>query len=122
MSATTQIAATDWNNTFTPDVQRTAVTALEDGSVLFFPQLAFQVVDGESRFLTPELVGSSKNVSYSSPTRKIRQVNAAEADQPAVAAMIHRFAGQAKTLVENLLPGYQAKIAMGRASLRPVEA
>jgi hypothetical protein len=36
--------------------------------------------------------------------------------------MMHRFCGQAKALVENLLPGYKPKLTMGRASLRPVEA
>ncbi|HEV2320289.1 MAG TPA: Kdo hydroxylase family protein, partial [Verrucomicrobiae bacterium] len=46
----------------------------------------------------------------------------AATDKPAVAAMMHRFCGQAKRLIENLLPTYKAKVTMGRGSLRPVEA
>jgi hypothetical protein len=122
MSATTQIAATDWKSAFSPDVQQTAVTALEDGSVLFLPQLCFKVIDGEARFLTPELVGSSKNVSYNHANKSISHVNASEADKSAVAGMMDRFSASANDLVNSLLPGYQGRIARGRTSLRPVEA
>ena len=104
------------------DSQKTALAALENGQVLFFPQLAFKVADNESRFLTPDLVGDSKNVSYSFATRKISHCACADADKPAVEEMMHRFCGQAKALVENLLPAYKTKLTMGRASLRPVEA
>jgi hypothetical protein len=119
---TIQFAASDWNATFTADLQDKAVTALEDGKVLFFPELSFSLVDGESRFLTPELVGDAKNVSYNFATRKLGRCTGPEADKAAVAAMIHRFADQAKLLMANLLPAYAGKLTMGRASLRPVEA
>ena len=119
---TTQISLADWNQDIAKDMRQTAMAALEDGQVLFFPQLAFRLTDGESRFLTPALVGDSKNVSYSFGSRKIGHCACAEADKPAVAEMMHRFCGQAKALVENLLPTYKPKLTMGRASLRPVEA
>lgn len=122
VNPTTRMSVADWNQLFADDLQQTALAALEDGQVLFFPQLAFQLVDGEARFLTPELVGDAKNVSYNFATRKIGHCACADADKPAVAEMMHRFSGQAKALVENLLPAYKAGLAMGRASLRPVEA
>lgn len=112
----------DWNQAVARDLQETALAALENGQVLFFPQLSFKLADGESRFLTPALVGDSKNVSYSFGTRKIGHCACAEADKPAVADMMHRFCGQAKALVESLLPSYKPRLTMGRASLRPVEA
>src|SRR5580704_4778178 len=122
MQPTTHISLAEWDQIAENDLQQTAVAALESGQVLFFPGLAFKLKDGESRFLTPELVGDSKNVSYSFATRKIGHCACADADKPAVAEMMHRFCGQAKALIENLLPAYQLKLMMGRASLRPVEA
>ena len=122
MQPTTQISIAEWNEAVARDAQETALAALEDGQVLFFPQLAFKLTDAEARFLTPDLVGDSKNVSYQFGARKIGHCACAEADKPAVAGMMHRFCGQAKVLVENLLPAYQPKLTMGRASLRPVEA
>jgi hypothetical protein len=122
MKPTTQISIADWTQAIARDMQETAMAALEDGQVLFFPQLAFKLTDGEARFLTPDLVGDSKNVSYNFSSRKIGHCACAEADKPAVAEMMHRFCGQAKALVENLLPSYKPKLNMGRASLRPVEA
>jgi hypothetical protein len=122
MQPTTQIQLDDWDRAIAQEMQQTALAPLEDGQVLFFPKLAFKLTDGESRFLTPDLVGDSKNVSYSFGTRKIGHCACAEADKPAVAEMMHRFCGQAKALVENLLPSYKPKLTMGRASLRPVEA
>jgi hypothetical protein len=122
MQPTTQISLAEWNQACGNGLQQTALEALENGRVLFFPQLAFKLVNGESRFLTPELVGDSKNVSYSFATRKIGHCACADADKPAVEEMMHRFCGQAKALMENLLPTYQSKLTMGRASLRPVEA
>jgi hypothetical protein len=122
MQPAIQIPIAEWERAPTRDVQETALAALEDGTVLFFPQLAFSLTAAEARFLTPDLVGDSKNVSYNFGTRNIGHCACAEADKPAVAEMMHRFCGQAKSLIENLLPSYKAKLTMGRASLRPVEA
>ena len=122
MQPTIQLPIAQWDKAPAPDSQEMALAALEDGKVLFFPQLAFTLAGGEDRFLTPNLAGDSKNVSYNFATRKIGHCACPEADKPAVAEMIHRFCGQAKALVENLLPAYKASLTMGRASLRPVEA
>lgn len=122
MQPTIQIPISEWEKAPARDSQETALAALEDGTVLFFPQLAFAITAAESRFLTPDIVGNSKNVSYNFLTGEIGHCACADADKPAVAEMMHRFCGQAKTLVENLLPSYKARLTMGRASLRPVEA
>ncbi|HEX3628609.1 MAG TPA: Kdo hydroxylase family protein [Verrucomicrobiae bacterium] len=122
MEATIEIPISEWGHAPARNSQETAMAALEDGLVLFFPQLAFTVTAAETRFLTPTLVGDSKNVSYNFAARKISHCACAEADKPAIAEMMHRFCGQAKALVENLLPSYKAALTMGRASLRPVEA
>jgi hypothetical protein len=122
MQPTIQFPFSEWEKARASDSRDTAMAALEDGKVLFFPQLAFTLTSAEARFLTPDLVGDSKNVSYNFATRKIGHCACADADKAAVAEMIHRFCGQAKALVENLLSFYKAGLTMGRASLRPVEA
>lgn len=122
MHPTIQIPIDSWDKVPDNDSQKMALAALEDGQVLFFPSLAFSLKGEESRFLTPELVGDSKNVSYQFASRKIGHCACAESDKPAVAGMMHRFCGQAKALIENVLPSYKSKLTMGRASLRPVEA
>lgn len=121
-SPTTEIYAAGWRGPFTPESQQKAVDALEDGRVLFFHRLAFELKDGESKFLTPDLVNGSKNVSYDFATHKLGHCARGKADTPAVAEMIHRFAHQAKALVEQLLPSYRPALTMGRTSFRPVEA
>jgi hypothetical protein len=122
MEPTIRIPISEWEKAPARDSQEAAVAALEDGRVLFFPQLAFTVTTAEARFLTPDLVGDSKNVSYNFAARKIGHCACPDTDKPAVAEMMHRFCGQAKMLVENLLPSYKPMLTMGRASLRPVEA
>lgn len=118
----TRIPVSQWNSVPAREAQETALAALESGNVLFFPQLAFAITPAESRFLTPDIVGNSKNVSYNFVTGKIGHCACPEGDKPAIAAMMRRFCGQAKALMESLLPAYKASLAMGRASLRPVEA
>lgn len=122
MQPTIQLPIADWGQVPARDLQDLALAGLEEGKVLFFPELCFKLNGDEERFLSPDLVGESKNVSYNLATQKIGHCACAKADKPAVAAMMRRFCGQARALVENLLPAYKARLNMGRASLRPVEA
>jgi hypothetical protein len=122
MSAVTSIKTSHWHEPFPPEVQQSAVSALEDGQVLFFPDLAFKLLAGEVRFLTPELVTGAKNISYHPGTHCLSHCACGAADLPAVTAMISRFSTSARALVESLIPVYQASLKMGRTSLRPVEA
>src|SRR5262249_53517552 len=71
MSLIFQIDDADWRGPFSADVQRQAATALEDGRVLFFPNLSFTLLDGEGRFLRPDLVTGAKQVSYDPSTRRL---------------------------------------------------
>lgn len=122
MSPTTTVKTKDWRGPFAPEVQREAASALEDGQVLFFPELPFKLLDGERRFLTPELVTGAKNISFNPKNRSVSHCACAEADRPAVTAMIERFSNSARALVESLIPAYRTHLAVGRTSLRPVEA
>jgi hypothetical protein len=122
MSSITEIPITNWAGPFGAELQKKAVTALEDDSVLFFSSLAFKLDDNEKRFLDPKLVDDSKAVSYNPETRRMVHCAASEADKPAVAAMIHRFCDYSQGLIEGLLPQYKGKLTPAGATLRPVEA
>jgi hypothetical protein len=122
MHPTIEIPISEWDKPLMREMQEMALAALEDGEVLFFPHLAFTVTNAEAQYLTPDLVRDSKNISYNFSSHKIGHCACAEADQSAIAEMMHRFCGQAKALMQNLLPSYQPMLTMGRASLRPVEA
>lgn len=111
-----------WKPDLSAAEKQAAVAALEDGHVLFLPELAFALSEKEKRFLTPELVGSRKNVSYDQKTAKLGGCTCTGADAAELGTVMNRFATSARSLLESVLPGYSSKIVQGRTSLRPVQA
>jgi hypothetical protein len=99
-----------------------AMRALESGSVLFMPRLEFALTEGERRFLSPQwLEGAAKNVSYDPRNAKIAHTSAAGDDRAQLAALMARFAQQARALVSNVCPHYGDNLSYGLTSFRPVE-
>jgi hypothetical protein len=111
-----------WDATL-PDVAAADATLeLERGKVLFLPQLAFSITDDERRFLSPRwLEGSAKNVSYDPRTGHLAHTSAAGDEHAALAAMVARFAQQARALVVAVCPRYRDHLRYGLTSFRPVE-
>jgi hypothetical protein len=112
---------TEWNSSHSVLQQEQAVKALENGNVLFFPQLAFTVHENETKFLSPDSVGKSKNVGFNINTNKVQGSQVAEHDAPELQAMMNRFANSSRTLVQSLLSHYTPELMQARTSLRPVE-
>jgi hypothetical protein len=111
-----------WDAPLPPAATTQAMEALESGSVLFMPQLAFTLADSERRFLSPEwLDGKAKNVSYDPRTAKIAHTSAQGGDRAQLAALMNRFAQDARALVLNLCPHYGPHLRDGLTSFRPVE-
>ncbi|MDB5812309.1 MAG: hypothetical protein JWN94_4431 [Betaproteobacteria bacterium] len=99
-----------------------ATLELERGKVLFMPRLAFALSQSESRFLSPDwLEGSAKNVSFDPRTDKIAHTSASAGDRVALAAMMSRFAQQARRLITNVCPHYGDDLSPGLTSFRPVQ-
>ncbi|TQI80777.1 3-deoxy-D-manno-octulosonic acid hydroxylase-like protein [Serratia fonticola] len=101
-----------------------AVTALEQGKVLFFPQLAFKLSDSEKKLLTPELVDPKrKNISYQPEQQKLTGV-AHESEREAVQKLLARHYQASKALVDTVLPEYRSALHMPTNSLRlhPISA
>jgi hypothetical protein len=121
MTTIINIPITDWSQECSPAIQEQALLALEEGSVLFFPQLGFSIEEIEGRFLSPNIVGKSKNVSFDISTGKLRGSCVSEAEKRLLQSMMQRFATYSNDLLFNLLPRYRAGLVESRTSFRPVE-
>lgn len=122
MSTLETIAVREWSARFTPEDQFRAMTALEEGKVLFFPHLAFPLAAEERGFLTAGAAGGQrKNVSLDPATGRLSG-GSASVNVQALAAMIERFGQQATALARALLPSYAPQLERARTSFRPVEA
>jgi hypothetical protein len=93
--------------------------AVEDGKVLYFPHLAFQVQASETPLLREDMLASgSRNVSLGSDA-VLKGAGGSADDQQKLAAMIGRFRQQALQLVDGLLPEYKGKLRVAPTSFRP---
>ena len=120
MNPIVELPLQDWRQQCPVALQQQALQALEDGSVLLFPQLGFSMDDAEAQLLSPAVAARSKNVSFNVTTGKL---SGTSLDAPAAArleAMVRRFAECSNALLQGLLPQYKAGLVQGRTSFRPV--
>ena len=97
------------------------IAALEAGKVLYFPRLAFELLDGEDALLTPALLSPDvRNISLDA-NGQIKGVVGDADVQRAAAAMVGRFRAQAQQLVHGLLPQYTAALRYAPTSYRPAQ-
>lgn len=114
------LAISDWNGPYDAALKARAVSALEQGAVLFFPNLAFRLTDSEKPFLDASVSdGKAKNISLDHTTGKLQASSLTGGRAAGLAAMIERFGGQATQLVHDLLP--YRNVERARTSFRPVE-
>lgn len=101
-----------------------AVSELEQGKVLFLPELAFTLSEQEMPLLDPALVDPKrKNISYQPLTGKLTGVAVAERRQQ-VQQLLERYYQSCRQLIAGLLPEYQEALHHPTGSLRlhPVSA
>ncbi len=110
-----------WQDQFTTGQQQQAIATLEQGGVLFLPQLRFHLQEHEHAFLSPQTVGKSKNISFDIHTGRLRGTALEGTAAQNLKAMIARFATCSQQLVSHLLPHYEATLRTARTSYRPVE-
>jgi hypothetical protein len=121
MNAIHPIPLNVWDGNLTPIEQASATDALETGHVLFLPNLRFELSEAERAFLTPDIVGKSKNVSYDPTSGKVGGSTVAEFKVHELRALMDRFAKSTRELIAALLPAYQGGLHQAKTSLRPVE-
>jgi hypothetical protein len=97
------------------------IEAAEAGCVLHFPQLAFSLSPAEQALLRPELLAQGvRNISLNAQG-KLKGVAGGDLVETAVAALLARFAAQARALVRGLFPAYDAHLRAAPTSLRPTQ-
>ncbi|WP_032113671.1 Kdo hydroxylase family protein [Candidatus Paracaedibacter symbiosus] len=99
-----------------------AIQAIENGKVLFFPNLKFILNEQETEFLTPNtLDAKSKNISYDHRRQQLKGTSCKVEKAAYLQAMMHRFCESSQKLVATILPQYQPHIHIARTSFRPAE-
>ena len=113
-----ELGLADWSAAMPNDAW---IAALEAGKVLYFPRLAFELLDGEDALLTPALLSPDvRNISLDA-NGQIKGVVGDADVQRAAAAMVGRFRAQAQQLVHGLLPQYTAALRYAPTSYRPAQ-
>ena len=106
----------DW---FGATADAASVAAVEAGQVLYFPRLAFALEAAESELLRPQLLADgSRNISLDA-AGQLKGAAGEQDVQATVAALMGRFATQARALVRGLFPAYDASLRPAPTSLRP---
>jgi hypothetical protein len=109
------------SDTFSPAQKREALAALENGKVIYFPKLAFELTEDEKSLLTPALSdGKAKNISMD-PNGRIQHTAAQGKQRELLNGMMQRFAEGAIALMGELFPGYTRVLERARTSYRPAE-
>ena len=114
------------NNSWAPQLkQNQAIEAselLENGNVLYFPNLAFVIHPEEERFIhESSLSNGVKNISFNPNTNQVRGICDDLDAQATLSKMVQRFATQAYQLVNSYFPNYTNYLIPGRTSYRPAE-
>jgi hypothetical protein len=111
-----ELGARDWH---APGSDPKWIEAVEDGKVLYFPRLAFELTSLERALLKPELLAQGvRNISWDMK-RGLKGVAADETTRAVVADLVARFASQATQLVHGLFPAYAPNLRAAPTSLRP---
>ena len=109
-----------WTGPFEVETKARALSSLEGGKVLFFPNLAFALLESERQFLDARASdGKAKNISLDPASGAMQASSLTGEKAGQLKAMIERFGRQAEGLVHALLP--YAHVERARTSFRPVE-
>jgi len=112
----------DWQEQISAELQLRAVNALENGKLLYLPNLNFNLLPAEKRFLSATYADpKNKNISFNQLTNQIAGVSASQADQHEIKNLLQRFSRCAAELMQNFFPGYLDALQAGRTSFRPAE-
>ena len=111
-----------WSGPFPDEIRQHAVDALEDGVVVYFPNLPFRLEANEQDLLSPRVADEkSKNVSLDPKSGTVKGTSAEGADRGKLQTMLERFGSSSTQLMHDLFPGYTKGLERARTSYRPVE-
>jgi hypothetical protein len=126
MSGVQLLPVETWSGPFDPGLRESAISELEAGRTLLFPDLDFALEPAEQASVRAAAAvesdqEASKNVSYDPATGVCKSGPLSEALAVPLTESLARFARQAEALVSGLFPGYAPGLDVGRTSFRPVE-
>lgn len=121
MSILENLEINSWENIANAQIQTKAITSLENGNVLYLPQLSFELTENEQHLLSPIYVTGRKNISYNKLNGQLKGVQCKASDELLLKNLCDRFANYSKKLINQLFPVYTNALLIGRTSYRPVE-
>ncbi len=102
-----------------------AVSALESGCVLYFPELSFPLQQQDGDLLTESILdGVHKNVSYNAEKQRMGGIDdklSHTETKDQLKSFMQRYADYAEHLVKQTLPEYEDALIWGRTSYRPAQ-
>lgn len=113
----------EWDAKIPEAIQAECTQFLEEGHILYFPKLAFNLPQTEQYLLSEKHADPGcKNISYHFASNKIWGVHRLNDDQRIqLQYLLDRFSRYAYQLVRNLFPYYAHSIKLARTSFRPIE-
>ena len=113
----------NWGTRVSASAVDDCTAELEDGAVVFLPDLAFDVRWEEAVHFSPS-IAAAKNVSFDPSTGRlggaaVKTVH--DGNLKSLTAMLQRFSAAAASLVDALFPVYSSRLQRARASFRPIE-
>src|SRR3954468_19299939 len=102
-----ELDARDWH---APGSNAQWIAAVEEGKVLYFPKMGFELSAAEIALLKPELLAPGvRNISWDAQ-RGLKGVAGDNGVQSTVTQLVSRFAQHATALVHGLFPAYAAHL------------
>lgn len=110
-----------WETPIEQEKLDTALQQLEQGRILYFPQLKVTLSPDEQCLLTPNnLSPKRKNISWDGHTKQLRGCDkVSKATQQQLSSLLDRYAQMTHKLVHSLFPDYTGHIRPARTSFRP---
>ena len=101
--------------------EASAVDVIERGDVLFYPRLAFPVLEDEAPLFSPAILSTAKNASFDPVSDRVSGTTLPTAAAQRLRGLMRRFSDAAARLLDDILPTYRGRLQRARASFRPAE-
>lgn len=114
-----EVASGNWHGKNFSVPRETLLAGVEDGKVLYFPNLRFAIEGGEQVLLDPAIADPKrKNISLAPNGGALNGMLGDNVMQSAVRSLIKRYQDNARSLVDGLFPEYDGKLRVAPTSLR----
>ena len=111
-----------WAEPIDPETKAESLMALENGKVIYLPQLTFEFNDVEKALLTPSVLAQgSKNICFDPQHKALKRSTTVAKSAIELAILMTRFYENSHSILTRLFPHYQEALITGRTSYRPIE-